>query len=802
MKLLLLGLILGLFLIPGAMADSTQQYNKVLLTPFYRASMVSGTNYTYTISVNPPDSISSVASALIGMDVYLTPTVTYNAFVDGKSCATPSFTISTTYSGASQGRLVFDCSNVITKAGTYAFTINANKNSGASTAWLDITYSNRPKATMDVFGTEYNIGQDGKLWVQLINSTGQSVENAVCLIHIYTPQNTQFVERGSMSSLGEEGIYYYDFAVPDAVGVYPTVVECFYSVTQTSYTAVAVNITVGTLNSPAGTQLSIVQTKNNAYWRIQEAVNPTNYNLNVGLNFTVPPAFLLTDVVFDYWGKWNGGSESLTIQFWNFTNNTWQSLPNLITDTGGANLEVTNTISTTDATASGIRQAVTNQTRIRIIDQNISDLVRDELQVDYFAITTVSKSGQIWEDVKGSSEIHVSSIEDLPYRIETLCADTSAGSSACAVFDNDTLFNLPEGVLKDNITILAYETEDSYWKYESPQGISCNSIYTLEKYNTTSLGWDMINLSSVAFSSADSNCLLQVPIELVSGESYEYRIVMDNYMKYKVIQNDQITKTVEATTSPFCYGYGASQNYTYQIPIEVNTSVSSDPILRACHYGLDLFFWNSLFYNQSTTVKVAGPYITFYQELEWTKIHVIDWFGQFAYYSSNATGYERFQTQNATYYAVLANQAQIASVNQTVLDTNSSIASQLSDITALINQIPSMIWNYTSRTLTSFSFAVNVTQEVLDNIWNYPSRVLTTYSVQNFSYNYTYPVTVEVVNQTVNVTNAIVYNTTVNVTTQIVNVTTGGNGTMDCDEIGFCTLQYWYATRLNPYGYT
>lgn len=224
-NLLLLGIVLALFMIPGVMASSTQQYNKIYLNPFYRDSMTQNTNYTYSVSVIPPIK-TKVASAIIGFDVYMNPTVTFNIYVNGQPCATPSFAISTTYSGANQARLTFDCSNVMTTQGTYMVTLRSNKNTGSITGWLDVAYSTNPE--IPVHGTEYSINETSNytIFVQVPNEN-----SAVCEYKIFNTTR-QLVKNGVLQYIpSSDGLYDTDFSNPNGnnpivAGVYRTQAVC------------------------------------------------------------------------------------------------------------------------------------------------------------------------------------------------------------------------------------------------------------------------------------------------------------------------------------------------------------------------------------------------------------------------------------------------------------------------------------------------------------------------------------------------------------------------------------------------
>ena len=119
-KLLLLLLIISILFSTIVIAqEPTQQFNKIFLNPFYRQSMSQNTNYNYVVDITPPDKISKVNSAIISFDVYINPSISFSLLVNDNSCNNPIYNISTTFSSAGQSRITFDCSNVITKTGSY-----------------------------------------------------------------------------------------------------------------------------------------------------------------------------------------------------------------------------------------------------------------------------------------------------------------------------------------------------------------------------------------------------------------------------------------------------------------------------------------------------------------------------------------------------------------------------------------------------------------------------------------------------------------------------------------------------------
>lgn len=80
---------------------------------------------------------------------------------------------------------------------------------------------------IEVFGTEYTVGDYGKIFIQYLNlTTGDPIDEASCINDIYFPNNTIWVEEGIMTPLGENGLHFYDITIPDTTGVYMVSAEC------------------------------------------------------------------------------------------------------------------------------------------------------------------------------------------------------------------------------------------------------------------------------------------------------------------------------------------------------------------------------------------------------------------------------------------------------------------------------------------------------------------------------------------------------------------------------------------------
>jgi hypothetical protein len=86
--------------------------------------------------------------------------------------------------------------------------------------------------SMQVLGTDYLSFDNGKLMAYLTQG-GYPVNNAFCSVSVLYPNMTLFIDNIGMFNVNKsnfEGLYYVDFNVPNATGVYPVNAHCFYDV--------------------------------------------------------------------------------------------------------------------------------------------------------------------------------------------------------------------------------------------------------------------------------------------------------------------------------------------------------------------------------------------------------------------------------------------------------------------------------------------------------------------------------------------------------------------------------------------
>lgn len=222
----------------ASLTNASEQYSRILLTPYYKASTTANTPTLYSVSID--DSSQSIKSGIVSFDAYMNPTITFSLKANNKSCNTSSYTISTTYSGASQARISFDCSQQLIR-GNNALSLVADKNTGAIIGFADVLFEPLTQGVVSVKGTEYVVGDSGTVFAQVVNSLGQPVNNASCNLDVYAPLlggiHPKIINNAPMLLVSNDsGLYYYDLLpVPSALGVYMVSVGCYYQTILTQF---------------------------------------------------------------------------------------------------------------------------------------------------------------------------------------------------------------------------------------------------------------------------------------------------------------------------------------------------------------------------------------------------------------------------------------------------------------------------------------------------------------------------------------------------------------------------------------
>jgi hypothetical protein len=650
--------------------------------------MTSNTNYTYTLTVNPPDGLSSVLNAIIGFNGQINgQTQSFTLWVNGQSCNNPTYSIATAFSTTGNMQFYFDCSNIIKQAGNYVITLRSSVNTGTMQGWIDLTYMNNPLSSITLHGTEYINDQTAKVWLQLLNSSQQSILSAVCYTDIYTPAGGIYIERATMTNMLHDGIYYYNLAVPLNEGVYPVIATCYYEATETPNFPSSVAMINGTLDS--GTVSNVVVEDGSYLLTTETAVafgNPRKYESqfmfsNGGICNNISSA-LLTGITVSWVGRWNSNvaNDEITISVYNYTSSRWIPLPNTITGSGTGVKSVSNSLSFNNITTAGLVNTSGKRLMLKFNDTTLSDTSSTGLDYDFLSLNCDQLGSPQWQQVKGSSEIHISRQEGTdPFTVYSLCGDSDL--SFCSEFRDDlSINNQSQGYIFENLTFLNTHQSiiNSYYDYETPLGVDCTAVLDILLSNGTSI------LNDVIFSLGNKdNCNVIIPVDFTEDD-YQKNVILylNNYLKWEMERDEDVTTLAQSQIVPFCQQTAVDNGVTYVLPIITDLSplYENNPLLLSCYRLMDDLYWFFQYYNDSLSVTTSGEYESYLSELK--------------YYYPLITEHARTIIQMSTF--------------------------------DLVNKTPERVWNYTNRTLTqnlSATVTINTTQ-IANDVWSASNRSL------------------------------------------------------------------------------
>jgi hypothetical protein len=472
---------------------------------------------------------------------------------------------------------------------------------------------------MEVHGTEYVYGQQAKVWLQLLNSTKNDVNNAFCYLDIYTPTNDILIENAQMNFI-EEGVYYYDLAVPSIDGVYPAIANCYYEATQVTYNPTNYTNFHGT---PVTTTMSNVLLIDGNYIRWNEDTLGGVRRFNFSMEFNnitscsgVSENFLSSLNVYTY-GLFNSvPNDDVSIYIYNYTSNSWILLSNKLLEGGSFN-GVSNTINTNNITTSGFYKNSTSGVRIRFEDSNLADTTDNNFDIDQLYVGCNQLANSEFQNLKGSSELHVNNPSGYSFDVVDSCGFTNVFSNECTFMDKTSIvvdnITYYEGLAYDNFTLInnnpVVSINDIYY-YNTAHALGCTSIIniTVTSHNNTTLYEDYTTLAG-----NDRNCIVGFPTLFEVGETnISYNIIYDNWLHWDTLRTNDYVESERSEIESFCYNIFAINGETPQVPLEqeaINLYNTSE--LIGCNRVLDdLYYYDGDYesYSLCDTTGCATPY--------------------------------------------------------------------------------------------------------------------------------------------------------------------------------------------------
>jgi len=250
---------------------------------------------------------------------------------------------------------------------------------------------------MKVFGTEYLYGEVATTFLQLLDDNYEPVYNATCWINAYYPNNSVFIDDAMMARF-KEGLYYYDYVVPNISGIYMLTTRCFIPTFE--YELKAVDFAaLSNIKEEVGTYYNTHEV-DNVYHMITGTANYLDvyYNISNAVNTSN-----ITDIQAVMFYKVGQCTNCVNMYVYNFINQTWELLPNAGSGAGVSSdspeLVLSNSIACKDD---------------KCIDENSVIMIRittttSSLYVDYIGVEIIAGATQYTNLIalRGSGEVHV-----------------------------------------------------------------------------------------------------------------------------------------------------------------------------------------------------------------------------------------------------------------------------------------------------------------------------------------------------------------------------------------------------------
>ena len=740
-------LIAGIILITlfSASAFASREFKTASMSGGFIASGNANFNYTGTVSFVPPDGVDSVTYAKVTYFLDTFNVTKFSLVIDNKSCNPVSYTIP---ANQSRYKLDFDCTGLI-KYGNFSASLWSNTSFKNFYGDYQVSYMNNP-ISMGYGGTEYTVGQNGTVFLRLLDANSNPINLASCNATVFYPNKTQWLKQGM--TLLDGGYYYDDFIVPSIVGVYVTGFDCIFPSTPWSGNqSIGIELDATTTDYSGFIFFDDTNnvTINSAYLNVSETGSiggsSVNFNFNGNLmgslsgsgvqlgNYVLTSSnFVIGDAQSFTFSRTGSGTNTLNwVRL--YVNYTYNSQPFMIR--GQTELHVSNPVNVTDITGN-----VWNYTN-----------------------RTLTNYNQTWQNGR---LVNISSNQNTIMSNQVVMNSTlnSIGSNITSVNNTVNYWgNLLSGMLTsvndtlnywgNALTNLINSIPALVWNYTTrnltyyPPAVNITN-YTLNITNqTVEVVNQTLNLTVLNQTVEVTNYTLNVTQPVINLTNYTVNLTNEtNIFNYTYPLNlTVLNQTVNVTANNETNIYNYSYNYSYNYTNPLNLTVLNQTV-EVTNYTLNLTNYTLNITNQ--TVEVTNYTLNVTQPI----IEVNNYTNNVTTYELNLTNYTLNVTQpvieitnytlnvtepviNLTNYTLNITNQTVEVVNQTlnltVLNQTVEVTNYTLNVTQPVIELTNYTINVTDVNLTVLNQTLNITNVSTDtlaqDVWNYDNRNLTWY---------------------------------------------------------------------------
>jgi hypothetical protein len=253
---------------------------------------------------------------------------------------------------------------------------------------------------ISLFGTEYVLGQNGTLFLKLLDSNELPINNGFCSITVYYPNKTIKFMDNTPTTFLENGLYYKDFFVPDTEGLYIADATCIYADTVFRYNIPSEDAGYdGAIGGGTSPQPLVFKDIDCTEFHTLGGGTYQNWTFNY-TSLGLINLSAITQIDFNWVGQISAANGF--IQAYNWNTSAWVSIGTSVASTG-ITLSCGNNVYLSRSTTSNFTSYIRNNTiMMRLYRAGTATMLTDAVEIIFH------NNGSVVANLRGSSEVHVS----------------------------------------------------------------------------------------------------------------------------------------------------------------------------------------------------------------------------------------------------------------------------------------------------------------------------------------------------------------------------------------------------------
>jgi hypothetical protein len=327
-----------------------------------------------------------------------------------------------------------------------------------------------------------------------------------------------------MINMNHDGIYYYDLDIPIQQGVYPATALCYYQAGSTynyasSYYMYNGSISAGTLDRTYVLDASYLLGDESPSGNGNPRRLWAEYNFSNSSKLCNISAALLQGITVSWTGRWNSNLANDFLTFWiyNYSSSRWIGLDNTVVGSGTGSKSVSNSIALNNLTKAGFVNSSGGNIRIKINDTSLADTTTSAYDVDYLSVSCDSLLTPVWQEVRGSSELHVTSEYNYVLEFNSFSYESNK--------TNTYNLTVSSGVSEF--------TENQIILFPLYFNQPCSYVLSVSKLNATSGLWKNVSFTYKQKAAVTrEKCEVLLVEDLDVGQNYYYSIRLKDNWQY------------------------------------------------------------------------------------------------------------------------------------------------------------------------------------------------------------------------------------------------------------------------------